>query len=52
MQTEEKKETIAICEAYSKLWYFFFEEHNLMLLNEHIDDIVKAVDQFKKEYNT
>ena len=38
-------------QAYSYLWEFFFHEHNLMLLNEQIDEITKAVDKFKEIHN-
>lgn len=41
--------TPIISEAYSNLWNFFFNEHNLILLNEQMDEIVRAVDQFKED---
>lgn len=38
-------------DAYSKLFDFFYEEHGLTLLHGEMDDIINAVDQFKKDYN-
>ncbi len=38
-------------DAYTNLFSFFYDHHDLILLKEELDDIIKAVDQFKKEYN-
>lgn len=37
--------------AYSDLFCFFNQEHGLVLLNQEMDDIVKAVDKFKAQFN-
>lgn len=37
--------------AYSNLHDFFFNEHGVILTNSEIDDIVKQIDAFKKEFN-
>jgi len=34
--------------AWNKLWYFFRDNYNLMLLDEHITDILIAVDNYHK----
>jgi ribosomal protein L10 len=43
---EYKSEVI----AYSNLHNFFYEEYGLILLNSEMNDIIKAVDNFKKEF--
>lgn len=42
-----------ICEveAYQNLHNFFFQEHGLILLHSEMDDIITAVDTFKKQFN-
>ena len=47
----EKPNVIDEVVAYSFIWEFFFQEHGLMLLNEQIDDITRAVDKFKSLYD-
>lgn len=47
IQTEYKKKM----EGYSELHNFFFREHGLVLLNEQMDEICKAVDCFKAKFN-
>lgn len=37
--------------AYSELFNFFNQEHGLILLNSEMDDIIHAVDKFKKQFN-
>lgn len=37
--------------AYSRLFDFFNEQHDLVLLHGEMDDIIKAVDSFKEKYN-
>lgn len=37
--------------AYSRLFDFFNEQHDLTLLHGEMDDIIKAVDSFKEKYN-
>ncbi len=47
IQIEYKSEVM----AYSELFNFFNQEHGLILLNSEMDDIVKAVDCFKNQFN-
>ena len=37
--------------AYSAIWEYFFQEHNLMLLNSDIDEILHQADKFKETFN-
>lgn len=37
--------------AYTNLFMFFQQEHNLILIHSQMDDIIHAVDQFKIEFN-
>lgn len=37
--------------AYSYLFDFFFQEHDLMLLQEQMDEICHSVNTFKKMYD-
>lgn len=37
--------------AYSKLWKFFSDEHNLSLTNSEMDDIVHACKMFIEDFN-
>lgn len=37
--------------AYSELFNFFNQEHGLILLNCEMDEIVRACDNFKKQFN-
>lgn len=38
-------------DAYNYLWNFFNQEHNLVLLNSEMDEIIHSVDMFKKIFN-
>jgi hypothetical protein len=38
-------------DAYYDLFDFFHNEHNLILINAELDDIIKAVDNFKTKFN-
>jgi len=40
-----------IFKAKSALWQHFFDHHNLMLLDEHISDILEQVDIYHKSIN-
>ena len=38
-------------DCYNKLHDFFSQEHGLILTTGEMDDILKACDEFKKEWN-
>ena len=45
------KEQINDYKANHFIWHYFFDQHGLMLLDEHITEIVLKIDQYKSMKN-
>ena len=50
-KTDEAKKTESEFKAASFIWNYFFDQHGLMLLDEHITEIVAKIDEYKAMKN-